>query len=583
MWDRLGDWFIFRFPNHKSIPTDNESILVSKNCDDWRKEFRVVKTPDLILKRGLIVDGTGRPGVEGDVAIRRNWILAIDTPGSLTGAPEELDCKGLVIAPGFIDTHSHSDLRVLIEPELPMKARQGITLEVFGQDGISVAPIRKADRPQMERTLAGLLGKLDREWDWESVDEYLDSVERAKPSVDCSYLIPHGAVRLSAMGMEDRRATAAEIAGMQELIRQSMREGALGMSTGLIYPPCCFADTAELIELCKAVAEFDGVFVAHMRSESDYLEDAVAEMIEIGKHSGVRVHISHFKVAGRENWPVIDGVLEMVRIARAEGMRLTADQYPYIAGSTMLGAILPPWAHAGGVEATLARLDDEDERGRIRNAMLDRSRSEWDNFWKWSGPEGIIVSDIPSGRSSEYVGRNLADAAALAFKAENGASEEAAADFALDLLAQERMGVGMISFSQSEDVVQKIMREPYVNVCTDGLLGGKPHPRAYGTYPRILGRYVRELSVLTLEEAVRKMSGLAAETFQLKRYGVIEDGWNANLVIFDPRRVIDQATFEDSKQYPLGIEHVIVEGQPIIRYGEAYFTGAGTAIRSQHA
>ncbi|MEK6323085.1 MAG: D-aminoacylase [Acidobacteriota bacterium] len=541
----------------------------------------MIKSPDLILKRGTIIDGTGRPGIVGDVAIRRDWILAIDAPGSLQGAPDELECKGLVIAPGFIDTHSHSDLRVLEDPELPMKVRQGITLEVFGQDGISVAPIRKADRPQMERSLAGLLGRLDREWDWESVGEYLTSVERAQPALDCSYLIPHGAVRLNAMGMEDARATPAEIIAMQELIRQSMREGALGMSTGLIYPPCCFADTAELIELCKAVAEFDGVFVAHMRSESDYLEDAVAEMIEIGKHSGVRVHISHFKVAGRENWPVIDGVLEMVRIARAEGMRLTADQYPYIAGSTMLGAILPPWAHAGGVEQTLMRLASTEARGRMRDAMLDRSRSEWDNFWKWSGPEGIILSDIPSGHHPEFVGKSVADAAAIARKADNGASEQAAAEFALDLLAEERMGVGMISFSQSEEVVQKIMREPYVNVCTDGLLGGKPHPRAYGTYPRILGRYVRELNLLTLEEAVRKMGGLAAETFQLKGYGLIEEGAQANLVVFDPQRVIDRATFEDSKQFPIGIEHVIVEGRTMIEYGEQHGPGSGIAVRSR--
>ena len=541
-----------------------------------------MKTPDLILKNGLIIDGTGRPGFEGDIAIRRNSILAVDAPGSLDGAPEELDCRGLIIAPGFIDTHSHSDLRVLTEPELPMKVRQGITLEVFGQDGISVAPIRKADRPQMERSLAGLLGKLDRDWDWESVGEYLAAVERAKPSLDCSYLIPHGAVRLNAMGMDDRRATPAEIAPMQELIRKSMREGALGMSTGLIYPPCCFADTAELIELCKAVAEFDGVFVAHMRSESDYLEDAVAEMIEVGKHSGVRVHISHFKVAGRENWAVIDGVLEMVRIARAEGMRLTADQYPYIAGSTMLGAILPPWAHAGGLEQTLTRLASPEERGRMREAMLDPSRSEWDNFWKWSGPQGIILSDIPSGHHPGYVGKNLAEAAGMARNSETGMSDQGAAEFALDLLAEERMGIGMISFSQSEDVVKKIMCEPYVNVCTDGLLGGKPHPRAYGTYPRILGRYVREQNLLTLPEAVRKMSGLAAETFQLNGYGLIEQGAHANLVIFDPQRVIDRSTFEDSKQFPVGIEHVIVEGSAIIEYCEQHGPGSGIAVRSRH-
>jgi N-acyl-D-amino-acid deacylase len=361
-----------------------------------------------------------------------------------------------------------------------------------------------------------------------------------------------------------------------------MREGAFGLSTGLIYPPCCFADTAELVELCRAVAEFDGVFVSHMRSESDYIEDAVAEMIEVGVRSGARVHISHFKVAGRENWSRIDGVLEMIHRAQSEGARLTADQYPYIAGSTMLGAILPPWAHAGGVEATLERLASAEERARMRAAMLDRSRSSWDNFWKWSGPEGIVVSDIASGNPeylAEYLGRNLAEAARLS-RGVDQVSEEEAAEFAFNLLLAERMGVGMISFSQSEDVVRKIMREPYVNVCTDGLLGGKPHPRAYGTYPRILGRYVREQGLLKLEEAVRKMSGLAAETFRLHGYGRIEDGARANLVVFDPHRVMDQATFDDSKQYPLGIEYVIVGGELTIRDGTQMDSGYGIAVRS---
>ena len=537
-----------------------------------------MKTPDLVLKNGTIIDGTGRMGYPEDIAIRRNYILSIDAPGSLQAA-EELDCKGLVIAPGFIDTHSHSDLRVLSEPQLPMKVRQGITLEVFGQDGVSVAPIRAIDQPQVARSLAGLDGRLDRAWDWQSVAEYLDAIERARPAVDCAYLIPHGAARLSAMGMEDRRARPDEIAAMRELIRQSMREGALGLSTGLIYPPCCFADTNELIELCRAVAEFDGIFVSHMRSESDYIEDAVAEMIEVGRQSSVRVHISHFKIAGRENWARIDGVLEMIHRAQREGIRLTADQYPYVAGSTMLGAILPPWAHAGGVAETLARLASEAERGKMRAAMLDRARSGWDNFWKWSGPEGIVISDIPSGNHPEYLGKNLAEAASLS-KGGDRVSEEDAAEFALDLLLVERMGVGMISFSQSEEVVRRIMREPYVNVCTDGLLGGRPHPRAYGTYPRILGRYVREEGLLTLEEAVRKMSGLAAETFQLRDHGRIEAGARANLVVFDPRQIIDRATFEDSRQYPVGIEHVIVGGELTIRYGSQLEPGYGVAVRA---
>jgi N-acyl-D-amino-acid deacylase len=537
------------------------------------------KTADLALKRATIIDGAGRSRFRGDIAILGDRIVSIDAEGSLN-ASTEIDCDGLTVAPGFIDTHSHSDIRVMTEPRLPMKTRQGITLEVFGQDGISVAPVRAADRAQVEQQLAGLDGRLGREWDWESVGEYLESIERAHPSIDCAYLIPHGQARLYVMGMEDRRATREEISAMQDVIRQSMREGAYGLSTGLIYPPCCYADTAELIELARSVAEFDGIFVAHMRSESDYLEDAIAEMIEVGKRSGVRVHISHFKAAGRENWSKIDSALEMIGRAQREGLRLTADQYPYIAGSTMMGAILPPWAHAGGVEMTLQRLASEDERGRMRREMLDRAPSEWDNFWKWSGPEGIIISDIASGGSAELVGKSLAEAAAISAQTDQ-ASEEMAARFAFDLLSKERMGVGMISFSQSEEVVRKIMKQPYVNVCTDGLLGGKPHPRAYGSYPRILGRYAREQGLLSLEEAVRKMSALAAETFQLKGYGVIAEGMKANIVAFDAERVLDLATFEDSKQYPSGIEHVIVEGQPVIKHGQERDCGSGIAARFQ--
>jgi N-acyl-D-amino-acid deacylase len=379
------------------------------------------------------------------------------------------------------------------------------------------------------------------------------------------------------MGMADRKPAGEELSAMRGLIRQSMAEGAVGLSTGLIYPPCCFAGTGELVELCGEVARRDGIFVAHMRSESDYLEDAVEEMIEVGRKSGVRVHISHFKVAGRENWGKVDDVLQLVRRARSDGVRITADQYPYIAGSTMLGAILPPWAHSGGIEATLERLAAPEERARIKAAMLDRARAEWDNFWKWSGPEGIVISDISSGRHPDYLGKNLSEAARSSYGTES-VSEERAAEFALDLLSRERMGVGMISFSQSEEVLRKIMQEPYVNTCTDGLLGGKPHPRAYGTYPRILGRYVRDQKLLTLEQAVHRMTGLAAKTFGFAGHGSVEVGARANLVAFNPDTVIDLATFTDSTCFPAGIEYVIVGGEEVIAGEFQRETGSGGPV-----
>jgi N-acyl-D-amino-acid deacylase len=523
----------------------------------------------LALKGGTVIDGSGSAGFRADVGISNSSIVVVSKEE--LHAAEEIDCTGLVVAPGFIDTHSHSDLKVLNDPSLFMKVRQGITLEVFGQDGISVAPVKKSDKEQLEKQLAGLLGKLGREWDWESTAEYLAAIERCKPGVDCSYLIPHGALRLWVMGMEDRPSTPSEREQMSAILEQGIREGALGLSTGLIYPPCCYADTGELIDLCRKVAALEGLFVVHMRSESDYIESAVEEMIEVARRSGVHVHISHFKAAGRENWAQMDRVLAMLDKAQSEGLNITADQYPYIAGSTMMGAILPPWAHAGGVEATLARLASSEDRSRMRAQILTTDRTEWDNFWKWSGPEGIIISDIPSGGNQDVVGKSVEYGAKMRGKEP--------IEFALDLLLEERMGVSMISFSQSEEVVQKIMRLPYVNACTDGLLGARPHPRAFGTYPRILGKYVRERGNLTLESAVHKLSYLAACNFGLKNYGLVKENYIANLVAFDPDRVIDQATFEDPRRYPTGILHVIVQGVAVIKDNQEQGKFPGKVVR----
>jgi N-acyl-D-amino-acid deacylase len=382
-------------------------------------------------------------------------------------------------------------------------------------------------------------------------------------------------VRAGAMGLEARKPDAAELARMVELVGRAMDEGALGMSTGLIYPPCCYADTDELVALCTKVAQKSGVFVVHMRSESDHILGALDEMIEVGRRSGVHVHLSHFKIAGRDNWARVGEMLERVHAAQAAGVRITADQYPYVAGSTMFGAILPPWAHDGGSERTLERLASPDERARLRAAMEKPGPNDWDNFWQWTGPSGIVIADVPSGRRPEVMGKTVAEAA-------DAAGKEPIA-LAFDLLLSERMGVSMISFSQSEAVVARVMQEPYVNVCTDGLLGGRPHPRAYGTYPRILGRYVREQKVLTLEEAVRKMTSQAADAMHLGDRGRLAPGQVGDVVVFDAGEIIDRATFADPLQLAVGVVHVAVAGVAVVENGRPTGARPGRAVRALRA
>ena len=526
---------------------------------------------NLLIRGGTVVDGTGAPARRADVLLRGGRVAAVEPALTVGAHTQVIEADGLHVAPGFIDTHSHSDLRVLVEPDLPMKVQQGITLDVLGQDGISVAPVRDEDVPQVRKQLAGLLGDPDVARDWRSVADYLALLDRGA-GLNLAYLAPHGAVRAGAMGLGARKPSADELARMVQILGRAMEEGALGLSTGLIYPPCCYADTDELVALCKEVARRGGVFVVHMRSESDHILEAVDEMIDVGRRSGVHVHLSHFKIAGRDNWGRAAAMLTRVRAAQAEGVRLTADQYPYVAGSTMFGAILPPWAHDGGSEATLQRLASADERARMRAAMERPGPNDWDSFWQWTGPEGIVIADVPSGRRPEVMGKTVAAAAAAAGRDP--------IDFAFDLLASERMGVSMISFSQSEAVVARVMREPYVNVCTDGLLGGRPHPRAYGTYPRILGRYVRAEGVLTLEEAVRKMTSQAADAMHLPDRGRLVVGAVGDVVVFDAARVIDRATFEEPRQAPQGITHVVVAGEPVVADGQPTGARPGRAVRA---
>lgn len=509
---------------------------------------------ELVIRGATVVDGTGGPRRRASVALAHGRITAVDPSERVAGAAS-FDAGGLVLAPGFIDTHSHSDLRLLVDPDLPMKVRQGVTLEVLGQDGISVAPLRPEREEEEKRKLAGLLGRPDVRWTWSGMGEYLAALERVGPAPNVAMLVPHGAVRTFVCGPEDRDPSAAELRAMEELLDRSLSEGAIGLSTGLIYPPCCYAKYPELVALGKVVARHGGPFVVHLRSESDQILEAIDEMVSVGRESGCRVHISHWKIAGKENFARWREVQEKVEAANRDGVVVTCDQYPYAAGSTMLGAILPPWAHSGGPEATIRRLSDSGERARMRAQMTDPRPVEWDNFWRWTGAEGITISDVPSGRRPELIGKSIAAAA----------RGKDALEFALDLLRDEKMGVGMVSHNQSEDVVQRFATLPYVNVCTDGLLGGRPHPRAYGTYPRILGRLVRERRAMTLEEAIRKMTDQAARAMNVRGVGRVEVGYPADLVLFEEARVIDHATFEEPMRDPEGIVHVLVNGRFVLR------------------
>lgn len=523
---------------------------------------------DLVLAGGTVVDGTGAPRFRADVGVAGGRIAVLGQ--GLTGRAV-LDCADHVVSPGFIDCHSHSDLRVLAEPTLPMKLLQGITLEVLGQDGIAPAPVREPDRASWKQSLSGLDGDFGVVWDWASVGDYLGRVAAARPAQDIAYLAPHGALRQCAMGGGDRKANPEERARLLALLEVAIAEGACGMSTGLIYPPCCYADTDELVALGRVLARAKRPLVAHIRSESDRVLESVGELIHVAAESGCAVHISHIKIAGRENWSKLDAMTRRIEEARANGVRLTADQYPYVAGSTMLGAILPPWAHDGGLEATLGRLADSAARARLREQMADPRPCEWDNFWKWSGPEGIVVADVPSGRHSGWLGRNLAEIAADAGKDPFEA--------AFDLLLEERLGVAMISFSQSEPVVEAFLGRPWAAVCTDGLLGGRPHPRSFGAFPRVLGRYVRERGALSLEEAVRKMTSQAAAAYRFEGVGSLAPGLRANLVVFDPARVADRASFEDPQQHPAGVRDVVVGGLLAVRDGRVTGERAGKVLK----
>lgn len=525
----------------------------------------------LLIKNGMIIDGTGNSRYLGGIVVENEVITAMGDVGNAEIFDRVIDAQGMIIAPGFIDTHSHSDLEVLVNPHIEPKIRQGITTELLGQDGISMAPLPKQYISPWRKNLAGLDGDSDDiDWNYENTDGYLRLMAKTGVSLNESYLVPHGNIRMEAMGLDNRQPTAEELTKMCEITRREMEAGAFGLSTGLIYMPCAYADTAEIIALCKVVAEYNGVFVVHQRSEADTILVSMREVIAIGHMSGVKVHFSHFKVCGRKNWAYIDKIIELLGEAKAEGVRVSFDQYPYVAGSTMLGVILPPWAHDGGTDKLLERLTDIELRNRmiydIQNGIPG-----WDNFIDFTGLDQIFVTSVKTDKNADLIGKNLLEIGQMRGKDPYEAT--------FDLLYQEENAVGMVDFYGTEEHIIRFLRREEQNVCTDGLLGGKPHPRVYGSFPRVLGKYVREEEALTLEEAIKKMTSKPAEVFGFRRRGVLKVGNFADIVIFNPETVLDKGTFIDPIQFPIGIEYVIINGSVVLDCGVYERILAGKVLR----
>lgn len=524
----------------------------------------------ILIKNGFIIDGTGKDRFLEDILILDENIYKI---GNIDESDDYkiIDAKGKIVCPGFIDTHSHSDLQVLVDGYIEPKVRQGITTEVLGQDGISMAPLPKKYVSPWRKNLAGLDGDSDKlSWDWENTEGYLNLLEKSSIGPNMSYLVPHGNVRMEVLGLDNRQPSKEDIQEMKRVLERELKAGAVGLSSGLIYMPCAYGHTEEIIELCKVAAKHDKVFVVHQRSEADTIVDSMKEIIRIGRESGVKIHFSHFKVCGKKNWDKIDDMIKLLDEAKKEGIKVSLDQYPYVAGSTMLGVILPPWVHDGGTDKLLKRLQDK----KLREKMIydiEKGIPGWDNFIDFAGVDNIYVTSVKTDKNKDCIGKNLAEIGKLRGKDAYNA--------AFDLLYEEGNAVGMYDYYGKEEHVIKFMKREEQNVCTDGLLGGKPHPRVYGTFPRVLGKYVREEKALTLEEAIYKMTSKPAKVFKFNDRGEIAEGKKADIVIFNPDTVIDKATFINPDQYPEGIDTVIINGKVVLNNGKRSKELTGKIIR----
>ncbi|MFC9877247.1 N-acyl-D-amino-acid deacylase family protein [Nocardia salmonicida] len=518
-----------------------------------------------------IVDGTGAPRTRGDVLVREGRIAEIAPPGTIAADARVVATPpGSVLAPGFIDMHAHSDLYLLTHPDHFPKITQGVTTEVIGQDGLSYAPIDEATLAVVRKQIAGWNGNpADFDFSWRTVAQYLDRLDQGI-TPNAAYLVPQGTLRMLVVGSEQRVATTAEIDRMCALLAEGFDQGAVGMSSGLTYTPGMYADTGELAALCAVVASYGGFYAPHTRSYGAGALEAYAEMIGLAKATGCALHLTHATMNFGVNRGRAPEFLAMLAAARADGCDITLDTYPYLPGSTTLSALLPSWAMSGGPDAALARLDDPAERAGI-TADVDVNGSDGCHgvTVEW---ETIQISGVGDDALSDVVGRTVAEIAA-----ERGI---APVEVFFDLLRRDQLATTILQHVGHEENVRAIMVDPGHMGGSDGLLvGARPHPRAWGTFPRYLSRYVRELGVLGLEDCVHHLTGRPAARLRLADRGLIRAGYAADLVVFDPATIHDTATFEYPQQQARGIEHVLVNGEFALENGTATGVRAGRALR----
>jgi len=521
---------------------------------------------DVLIRGGTVYDGTGAPGRRLDVGIRGDRIAAVGDLAS-SQAAKVVDATGLAVAPGFINMLSWATESLLIDGRSQGDIRQGVTLEIFGE-GSSMGPLNEA----MKKRAYEQMGDIKYDITWTTLAEYLRELERRGVSTNVASYVGATTIREHVIGLEDRKATAEQLNEMRALVRKEMEAGALGIGSSLIYAPAFYASTEELIELCRVAAEYRGKYISHMRSEGNRLVEAVDELIRISREAKVPAEIYHLKAAGQANWPKMDQVIAKVETARKEGLRITADMYTYTAGATGLDAAMPPWVLDGGYDEAYKRLADPAVRPKIA-AAIRTGGSDWENLYVAAGsPDRVILVEFKNEKLKHLTGKTLADAAKL--------RGEDPIDTIMNLVLEDRSRVGTVYFMMSEDNLRKQIALPWVSFGSDGgsmspeppFTKSSAHPRAYGNFSRLLGRYVRDEKVIPLEEAIRKLTGLPATNLELDRRGFLREGMFADVTVFDPQAIVDRATFEKPHQFATGMRHVFVNGGHVLENGE--HTGA---------